>query len=101
MGNPNAVKRYFQAKLSGMGPEVAAVLYLNSQFKVIRYMEMSHGTLTQASVSPREIVKTPLRLDAAAILMSHNHPRGIPDPTEPHLDLTRPFTHSFPPMKPP
>lgn len=51
MGNPNAVKHYFQAKLSGMGHEVAAVLYLNSQLKVIRYMEMSHGTLTQASVS--------------------------------------------------
>ncbi|MDN5842480.1 MAG: hypothetical protein L0H54_03420 [Alcaligenaceae bacterium] len=61
-----------------MGHEVAAVLYLNSQLKVIRYMEMSHGTLTQASVYPREIVKTALRLDAAAIIMSHNHPSGIP-----------------------
>jgi len=89
MGNPDAVKRYFQSKLAGMGHEVAAVLYLNSQFKVIRYMEMSHGTLTQASVYPREIVKTALRLNAAAIIMSHNHPSGIPEPSEADLALTR------------
>ena len=89
MGNPQAVKRYFQSKLSGMGHEVAAVLYLDSQFKVIRYMEMSHGTLTQASVYPREIVKTALRLNAAAIIMSHNHPSGVPEASEADLALTR------------
>lgn len=89
MGNPQAVKRYFQAKLSGMGHEIAAVLYLDSQFKVIRYMEMSHGTLTQASVYPREIVKTALRLNAAAIIMSHNHPSGVPEASEADLALTR------------
>lgn len=89
MGNPDIVKRYFQSKLSGMGHEVAAVLYLNSQFKVIRYMEMSHGTLSQASVYPREIVKTALRLDACAIIMSHNHPSGVPDASEADLALTR------------
>src|SRR3546814_9121495 len=53
MGNPNAVKHYFQAKLSGMGHEVAAVLYLNRQLKVIRYIEMSHGTLPQDRKSTR------------------------------------------------
>src|SRR3546814_4308858 len=96
MGNPDTVKRYFQSKLSGMGHEVAAVLYLNSQCKVIRYMEMSHGTLTQASVYPREIVKTALRLDAATIIMSHNHPSGIPEPSEAELALTRHLTHALP-----
>lgn len=89
MGNPGTVKHYLQAKLSGMGHEVAAVLYLNSQLKVIRYMEMSHGTLSQASVYPREIVKTALRLDAAAMIMSHNHPSGIAEPSEADLALTR------------
>src|SRR3546814_6386353 len=78
-----------------MGHEVAAVLYLNSQLKVIRYMEMSHGTLTQASVYPREIVKTALRLDAAAIIMSHNHPSGIPEPSEADLALTRHLKHAL------
>src|SRR3546814_2996524 len=95
MGNPDTVKRYFQSKLSGMGHEVAAVLYLNSQFKVIRYMEMSHGTLTQASVYPREIVKTELRLAAAAIIMSQNHPRGIPEHREADLVLTRIVKHAL------
>ncbi len=74
MGNPDTVKRYFQSKLSGMGHEVAAVLYLNSQFKVIRYMEMSHGTLTQASVYPREIVKTALRLPVSFPAVLHLGP---------------------------
>src|SRR3546814_15027882 len=78
-----------------MGHEVAAVLYLNSQLKVIRYMEMSHGTLTQASVYPREIVKTALRLDAAAIIMSHNHPSGVPEPSEADLALTRHLKHAL------
>lgn len=89
MGNPTVVKRYFQAKLAGIGHEVAAVLYLNNRCKVIRYMEMSHGTLNQASVYPREIVKAALRLDAAAIIMSHNHPSGSPEPSEADLALTR------------
>src|SRR3546814_1546977 len=56
---------------------------------------MSHGTLTQASVYPREIVKTALRLDAAAIIMSHNHPSGIPKPSEADLALTRHLKHAL------
>src|SRR3546814_950477 len=58
-------------------------------------MEMSHGTLTQASVYPREIVKTALRLDAAAIIMSHNHPSGVPEPSEADLALTRHLKHAL------
>ncbi|MBV6306298.1 DNA repair protein RadC [Candidimonas humi] len=95
MSNPGVVKRYFQAKLSGVGHEVAAVLYLNTRCKVIRYMEMSHGTLTQASVYPREIVKAALRLDAAAIIMSHNHPSGTLEPSAADLTLTRQLKHAL------
>ncbi|MGB6103056.1 MAG: JAB domain-containing protein [Pusillimonas sp.] len=95
MGNPNAVKRYFQAKLSGMGHECAAFLYLDSQLKVIRYIEHAHGSLSQASVYPREIVKTALRLNAGALLMSHNHPSGIAEPSEADLSLTRHLKHAL------
>jgi len=95
MSNPSVVKQFFQAKLAGMGHEVAAVLYLNNRCKVIRYMEMSHGTLTQASVYPREIVKTALRLDAGAIIMSHNHPSGTLEPSEADLALTRHLKHAL------
>jgi len=86
---PAQVKKFFQAKLCGLGHECLAVVYLNAQLKVIRYIEHSHGTLSQVSVYPREIVKTALRLNAAGLIMSHNHPSGIAEPSVADLSLTR------------
>ncbi|MGO3743943.1 MAG: JAB domain-containing protein [Alcaligenes aquatilis] len=76
---PTKVKQFFQAKLAGLGHECAAFLYLDSRFKPIRYIEQGQGTLSQASVYPREIVKTALRLNAAALIMSHYVARHIMD----------------------
>jgi len=87
--NPTKVKRFFQAKLAGLGHECAAFLYLDSRFKPIRYIEQGSGTLSQASVYPREIVKTALRLNAAALIMAHNHPSGVTEPSVADLNLTR------------
>jgi DNA repair protein RadC len=86
---PTKVKQFFQAKLAGLGHECAAFLYLDSRFKPIRYIEQGSGTLSQASVYPREIVKTALRLNAAAILMAHNHPSGSTEPSTADLNLTQ------------
>ena len=83
------MKPFFQAKLAGLGHECAAFLYLDSRFKPIRYIEQGTGTLSQASVYPREIVKTALRLNAAAILMAHNHPSGSTEPSQADLSLTQ------------
>lgn len=89
MSQPRLMKEFFQAKLAGLGHECAAFLYLDTQLKPIRYIEMAQGTLSQASVYPREIVKTALRLNAAALVMSHNHPSGIAEASDPDLKLTR------------
>ena len=86
---PTKVKRFFQAKLAGLGHECAAFLYLDSRFKPIRYIEQGSGTLSQASVYPREIVKTALRLNAAALIMAHNHPSGSTEPSMADLNLTK------------
>jgi DNA repair protein RadC len=86
---PTKVKQFFQAKLAGLGHECAAFLYLDSRFKPIRYIEQGSGTLSQASVYHREIVKTALRLNAAAILMAHNHPSGSTEPSTADLNLTQ------------
>lgn len=86
---PTKVKQFFQAKLAGMGHECAAFLYLDSRFKPIRYIEQGSGTLSQASVYPREIVKTALRLNAAALIMAHNHPSGSIEPSMADLNLTK------------
>ncbi len=57
--------------------------------KPIRYIEQGLGTLSQASIYPREIVKTALRVNAAALMMAHNHPSGIAEPSAADLALTR------------
>jgi len=89
MGRPGYVARFFQSKLAGLGHECAAFLYLDSQLKPIRYLEQAMGTLSQASIYPREIVKTALRLNAAALMMAHNHPSGIAEPSAADINLTR------------
>jgi len=89
MGNPQRVRSFFQSKLAGLGHECAAFLYLDSQLKPIRYIEQAMGTLSHASIYPREIVKTALRLNAASLFMAHNHPSGIAEPSPADLSLTR------------
>ena len=89
MMNPEQVAKFFQSKLAGLGHECAALLYLDSQLKPIRYIEQAMGTLSHASIYPREIVKTALRLNAAALFMAHNHPSGIAEPSPADLSLTR------------
>src|SRR5690606_12648460 len=89
MGKPERVKQFFQAKLTGLGHECAAMIYLDTQLRMIAYVEHAHGTLSNASIYPREIVKTALRLNAAACIMSHNHPTGMPEPSAADISMTR------------
>ena len=79
--SPAAVKEYLCAKLGGFEHEVFAVLFLDTQHRLIEYAEMFHGTIDSASVYPREVVKETLRLNAAAVIISHNHPSGNPEPS--------------------
>ncbi len=89
MDKPGIVKDYFRTKLAGYTHEVFAIIFLDSQHRMIRYEEASHGTLTQASVYPREVIRKALAWNAAALLISHNHPSGIAEPSEADLALTR------------
>ncbi|MHA3902821.1 JAB domain-containing protein [Castellaniella sp. WN] len=89
MAQPARVVQFFQAKLAGLGHECAAFLYLDAQLKPIRYIEQAFGTLCHASIYPREIVKTALRVNAAALLMAHNHPSGLAEPSAADVSMTR------------
>lgn len=60
-----------------------------TQSKVIKYREMFHGTIDSASVYPREVVKEALRLNAAAVILSHNHPSGNLEPSQADRALTQ------------
>lgn len=88
LDKPHTVKAYLQAKLGGLGHEAFGVLFLDNRLKVIRYMEMSHGTLNQASVYPREVVKAALRLNAAAVIVAHSHPGGASEASNADIAMT-------------
>ncbi|WP_313104416.1 RadC family protein [Stutzerimonas nitrititolerans] len=85
---PDIVKEYLGAKLAGLEHEVFAVLFLDNQHRLIDYVEMFRGTIDSASVYPREVVKEALRVNAAAVILSHNHPSGYAKPSQADRTLT-------------
>ena len=87
--SPATVKEYLGAKLAGFEHEVFAVLFLDAQLNLIEYAEMFRGTISSASVHPREVVKEALRVNAAAVILSHNHPSGNPEPSAADQSMTQ------------
>lgn len=87
--SPQAVKDYLRTKLACFEHEVFAVLFLDNRHRLIEYVEMFHGTIDGAPVYPREVVKEALRLNAAAVILSHNHPSGYVEPSAADRDITR------------
>lgn len=87
--SPKAVRDYVQAHLGHKRHEVFAVLFLDSQLRLIVLEELFRGTLTQTSVYPREIALRALQLHAHALILAHNHPSGELAPSAADLDITR------------
>jgi DNA repair protein RadC len=88
-GTPGAVKQYLQLHLAQRGHEVFAVLFLDSQNRLIALEELFRGTLTQTSVYPREVVLHALKHQAAAVVLAHNHPSGTVQPSRADEALTQ------------
>lgn len=95
LNQPQHVKRYCIAALGHLKIEHCIALHLDSQYRLIASEELSRGTLTQASVYPREIVKSALRRHAAALILAHNHPSGVTEPSQADLSLTRHLKHAL------
>ena len=74
--NPQAIRDYLQLQLGGRDHEIFAVLFLDTAHRLIVLEEMFRGTLTQTSVYPREVVVRALALNAANVVLAHNHPSG-------------------------
>ncbi|GGI53433.1 MAG TPA: DNA repair protein RadC [Oxalicibacterium sp.] len=89
LGSPQAVKQYLQLLLGGRSYESFAVLFLDVKNRLIACDEMFRGTLTHASVYPREVVKVALAHNAAGVILAHNHPSGTPDPSQADHMLTQ------------
>ena len=86
---PQKVKDYVSLQLGARVQEVFAVLFLDSQHRLLRLEEMFHGTLAQTSVYPREVVRRALELNAGAVILAHNHPSGLAEPSRADELLTQ------------
>ena len=87
--SPQRVKDYLGLQLGGQPHEIFAVLFLDAQHRLLRLEEMFRGTLTQTSVYPREVVKRALALNAGAVVLAHNHPSGVAEPSRADEYLTQ------------
>jgi DNA repair protein RadC len=86
--SPAAVRDYLQLKLVGEPTEVFAVVFLDSQHQVLSYEPLFKGSIAQTSVYPRVIVQRALALNAAAVILAHQHPSGMTEPSSADRKLT-------------
>jgi DNA repair protein RadC len=86
---PGAIKHYLQLQLAHKNHEVFAVLFLDNQNRLLATEELFRGTLSQTSVYPREVVMRALHHQAAAVVLSHNHPSGSVQPSRADEHLTQ------------
>lgn len=83
-----ATKEFLRFKLGNYEREVFAVMLLDSQHQMIDFQELFFGTINAASVYPREVVKTVLAHNAAAVIFAHNHPSGSSEPSQADIAIT-------------
>lgn len=89
LSDPQAAGDFLRLQLGDRPHEVFAVLLLDSQHRLIAFEELFRGTLNQASVFPREVVLRALHHQAAAVVLAHNHPSGLAEPSAADVALTR------------
>jgi DNA repair protein RadC len=89
LSHPDRVKQYCRTALSHRTVEHCIALYLDNRLNLIATGELSRGTLAQAPVFPREVVREALRHHAAALILAHNHPSGLARPSQADVELTQ------------
>ncbi|MCU7855498.1 MAG: DNA repair protein RadC, partial [Candidatus Thiodiazotropha sp. (ex Lucinoma borealis)] len=87
--NPQQTRNYLQAKLRHYPYEVFSCLFLDNRHRIICYEELFRGTIDGASVHPREVVKRALEHNAAALILAHNHPSGVAEPSRADQQITK------------
>jgi DNA repair protein RadC len=88
LGSPEAVRDWLRLSLGKLPHEVFVALWLDAQNRLIASEELFRGTLTQTSVYPREVVKRALANNAGAVILAHNHPSGLAEPSRADEVLT-------------
>jgi len=87
--SPRAVRDYLKAMLRHEPHEVFACLFLDSKHRVLAFEPLFHGTIDNTSVYPRQVVKRALAHNAAALILCHNHPSGVAEPSQADHVLTK------------
>ena len=85
---PQAVKDFVALRMGGLDYEVFAVMFLDSQHRLLEMKELFRGSLAQTSVYPREVLRQALQLNAGAVVLVHNHPSGVAEPSRSDEALT-------------
>lgn len=79
--SPKTARDYLAVTLGARDAEVFCILLLDSRHRVLEFVELFHGTIDGASVHPREVVKLALAKNAASVILVHNHPSGVAEPS--------------------
>lgn len=87
--SPAHAKEHLSHLLAHFEHEVFCCLFLDNKHRVLAFEEMFRGTIDGASVHPREVVKQALKLNAAAVILVHNHPSGVPEPSRSDEQITQ------------
>jgi DNA repair protein RadC len=93
--NPQATQNYLSSRLRDLPYEVFACLFLDNQHRVIEFEILFQGTINGASVHPREVVRKTLKHNAAALILAHNHPSGIAEPSSADRQITKRLTEAL------
>lgn len=89
LSNPRATREFLRMQLRDLPHEVFCCVFLDNRHRVIAFEELFRGTIDGASVHPREVVKRALAKNAAAVILAHNHPSGIAEPSQADELITR------------
>jgi DNA repair protein RadC len=87
--SPADTGHFLKAKLGNLGYELFCCVYLDNRHRVLRFAPLFRGTIDGTSVYPREIVREALAVNAAAVIVAHNHPSGVAEPSQADERITR------------
>ena len=87
--NPADTECFLKARMQHLDHELFCCLYLDNRHRVLRFDELFRGTVDGTSVYPREVVKEALGVNAAAVILAHNHPSGVAEPSQADERITQ------------
>lgn len=86
--SPQMTREFLQSQLTDMEREIFMAIFLDNKNRVLKHSRLFSGTLSHVEVHPREIVREAIKVNAAAVILAHNHPSGCAEPSKADRDIT-------------